>query len=417
MRGTLTVPSPAASATIEEVAREMAGEVQEISRDLTDEIHAKISDIDDDLYAVTLRSTRSNVGMIFAMLSERTRPAMATPPLEALAYVKEYVRRGIEIEVLLRAYRVGQARFARIWLERLQPRAGGAEDLAETFGYVNDWVFAWVEAIEFRLTEYYMRERMRGMRGATAARAEEARAILEGRSVDEARASARLRYELRRDHLAYLIWTDGSNAEMGGPDGSFGEMERLASEIAETLGAVDHLAIPLGDYLACWAGLRTAPDLEGLTPKLPSAAQWGLSVAVGQVGSRLEGFRRTYEEALQTRRVARLEPFEAGTCARFSAMALDALMTQDMREAGRFVRRELGCLAEDTATARRMRDTLACFLDENGSFLHAAQRLGVHENTVAYRIRRAEELLGRQVKERQLELRAALRIARLTNPR
>jgi len=416
----LTVPSPAARATIEEVAREMAGEVQDISRDLTDEIHAKITGLDEDLYAGTLRSTRSNVGMIFAMIDEQTRPGMATPPLEALAYVKEYVRRGIEVEVLLRCYRTAQARFSHIWLERLQARADGADDLAATFSFINDWVFAWVEAIEFRLTEYYMRERMRGMRGATAARVEEVRAILEGRSVDEARASARLRYELRREHMAYVIWTDVADGnEDGGAadasaDRSFGEMERLAGEIAEAVGAVDHLAVPLGDSLACWAGLRGDPDLDALTDRLPSAAQWGLSVAVGQVGRRIEGFRRTHEEAMQTRRVMRLEPFRPGSCARFSSMALDALMTQDIREAQRFVRRELGRLAEDTVAARRLRDTLVAFLDENGSYLHAAQRLGVHENTVAYRIRRAEELLERQVKERQLELRAALRIARLT---
>jgi hypothetical protein len=413
----LTMPSAAAHAAIEEVAREMADEVQDISRDLTDEIHAKIADIDDDLHTRTLASTRSNVGMIFAMLSEQTPPAMATPPLEALAYVREYVRRGLELEVLLRAYRTGQARFSHLWLERLQTRAEGAEELAETFGYVNDWVFAWVEAIEFRLTEYYMGERMRGMRGATAARVEEVRAILEGRSVDEARASARLRYELRRNHLAYVIWTDNVEGEAGHAGRSFGEMERLAAEIAEAVGAVDHLAVPLGDYLSCWAGLRGEPELDALTPTLPAAAQWGLSVAVGQAASRLDGFRRSHEEALQTRRVLRLEPFEEGACARFSNMALDALMTQDMREARRFVRRELGCLAEDTVTARRMRETLVTFLEENGSFLHAAQKLGVHENTVAYRIRRAEELLERQVKERQLELRAALRIARLTIPR
>jgi DNA-binding PucR family transcriptional regulator len=37
----------------------------------------------------------------------------------------------------------------------------------------------------------------------------------------------------------------------------------------------------------------------------------------------------------------------------------------------------------------------------------------VHKNTVAYRIRRAEELLGYGVRERQLELQTALRLAPL----
>ena len=48
-----------------------------------------------------------------------------------------------------------------------------------------------------------------------------------------------------------------------------------------------------------------------------------------------------------------------------------------------------------------------------GGRRRAAARLGVHKNTVAYRIRRAEELLGYGVRERQLELQTALRLAPL----
>jgi DNA-binding PucR family transcriptional regulator len=42
-------------------------------------------------------------------------------------------------------------------------------------------------------------------------------------------------------------------------------------------------------------------------------------------------------------------------------------------------------------------------------FLRAGRRLGVHENTVTYRVHRAEEIRGHRVAERQLELRVALR--------
>jgi DNA-binding PucR family transcriptional regulator len=56
---------------------------------------------------------------------------------------------------------------------------------------------------------------------------------------------------------------------------------------------------------------------------------------------------------------------------------------------------------------------VAIFLEEGSSFVRAGRRLGIHANTVAYRVRRAESLLGRPVTERQLELRVALRLARL----
>ena len=46
-----------------------------------------------------------------------------------------------------------------------------------------------------------------------------------------------------------------------------------------------------------------------------------------------------------------------------------------------------------------MRHTLSAFYEEGSSFVRAARRLGVHENTVTYRVQRAEELLGHSVTE------------------
>ena len=91
------------------------------------------------------------------------------------------------------------------------------------------------------------------------------------------------------------------------------------------------------------------------------------------------------------------------------AVVLDVLMPRlDGWETCRAIRLR-SSVAEDKSVAR-LRETLRVFLEENGSFQNAAARLGVHKNTVAYRIHRAEELLGHGVKERQLELETALRL-------
>lgn len=73
-----------------------------------------------------------------------------------------------------------------------------------------------------------------------------------------------------------------------------------------------------------------------------------------------------------------------------------------------FVARELGALAADDDVSLRLAATLRTFLDENASRSRAAKRLGIHENTVSYRVRQAEEILGRSVDERALDLRVAL---------
>ena len=401
-------------AAILEVARTMSNDLDSVARELCDAIHAQITELDHDLRLATHESCRANLAAIMLMLSEGSRPGLATAPPEALAYAKEYVRRGLGLETLQRAYRIGQATLSRMWLEELQTRAEGAEELADTFGFFNDWLFQWVETLEHRLTEYYMVERERRLRGTSAMRSEQVRTILDGSPVDIRKASATLRYELDRRHVGYIVWTTG--ATLDAPNGNvlFGEMERVAANVAAVMGATDHLTVPLGGYLACWAGFRRSPRAETLTGTLPLATNRWINVALGQLGEGIGGFRRSHEEAVLARRVHQLRsPERQPTCVRFSDVALEVMLTHSREEARRFVAQQLGDLAAEDKSVARLRDTLRVFLEENGSFQNAAARLGVHKNTVAYRIRRAEELLGHGVKERQLELQTALRLAPL----
>ncbi len=401
-------------AAILEVAQTMSSDLDGVARELSDMIHAQISELDNDLRLATHESCRANLGAIMSMLSEGLLPGLATAPPEALAYAKEYVRRGLGLETLQRAYRIGQATLSRMWLEELRIRADDAEELADTFGFFNEWLFQWVETLEHRLTEYYMVERERRLRGTSAMRSEQVRMILDGSPVDIRNASATLRYELDRRHVAYIVWTTG--ATLDAPNGNvlFGEMERVAANVAALMGASDHLTVPLGGYLACWAGFRRAPRAEMLTGTLPLVTNSWINVALGQVGDRIDGFRRSHEEAVLARRVHQLRSQERQpTCVRFSDVALEVMLTYSREEARRFVAQQLGDLAGEDKSVARLRDTLRVFLEENGSFQNAAARLGVHKNTVAYRIRRAEELLGHGVKERQLELQTALRLAPL----
>jgi DNA-binding PucR family transcriptional regulator len=144
------------------------------------------------------------------------------------------------------------------------------------------------------------------------------------------------------------------------------------------------------------------------------ATNRSINVALGRVGEGIGGFKRSHEEALLARRVNQLrKEGPQPTCVRFSDVALEVMLTHSREEARRFVAQQLGDLAAEDTSVARLRETLRVFLEENGSFQSAAARLGVHKNTVAYRVRRAEELLGYRIRERQLELQTALRLAPL----
>ncbi len=56
------------------------------------------------------------------------------------------------------------------------------------------------------------------------------------------------------------------------------------------------------------------------------------------------------------------------------------------------------------------------YLEENGSRVATAKRIGVHPNTVANRIRACREILGREVGQEQVPLLVALNLAATLGP-
>jgi hypothetical protein len=382
------------------LAAALSGELDSVARLLSDRIHEHLSELDDDLYALTLESVRSNLGMLITMLREGADPATAVPPLEAMAYAREYVRRGLSADLLRHAYRTAQGALSHLWMDRLRTATDDPDRLVEGAAYFNDWLFAWIEVVERQVGEVYARERESWRRSAAAIRSDEVRAILDGGRVDVPEASRRLGYELDRLHVSFVVWSDDASP---GARPAPAEMKRLASAVGERLGAPGVLAVPRGAQLACWAAARHAPRARCEPPA-------HLHVALGGPRRGLSGFVRSHREALAAKRIGVLT---GSAWTAFADVALDSLATQDLDEARRFVSAELGPLAGDDDSARRLRSTLGVFLEEGSSFVRAARRLGVHENTVAYRIRRAEEILGHRVVERQLELRVALRVAGL----
>ena len=81
-----------------------------------------------------------------------------------------------------------------------------------------------------------------------------------------------------------------------------------------------------------------------------------------------------------------------GSITRYRDISLRALATANVDQARAFVACELGALAARDDTTRRLAATVRTYLDENGSRARTAKRLNVHENTVSYRLRQAEEI-------------------------
>jgi len=412
----------------------LGADLDEISATLADAIHEHLPELDDDMRVWTLQSTRANLGVMVTLMREAADPRTAAAPPEAVGYAKEYVVRGLDIALLQRAYRTAQGAFAGIILGRVRLATDDPDLLTDAMAFFNAWLFAWIEAIERQLTEVHIAEREQWVRGAAAMRAAEVRALLAGAREDPAAVSRRLGYELERFHVGFVVWSESAEDAPGEAGALFGEMERVAAAVAESLGGGAPLTVAQGRHLACWTGARepqylgalevpaggmaatggTAADRTGAAdpPSGTAAVGGAISVAAGTAARGVEGFVLSHREALAARRVARLHG-GAPSPALYPDLTLEALLIDDVDAAGRFVARELGPLAAPDEATVRLATTLAVFLEEGASFVGAARRLGVHANTVTYRVHRAEELRGRPVTDRQLELRLALRLSRL----
>lgn len=404
-------PPHASRREIAEIVENLSAELDEVSAALTDTIHEHLDELDDDMRTWTLQSTRANLGVMVTLMREGADPRSVVAPPEAIGYAKEYVVRGLDFGLLQRAYRSAQGVFSGMILERLRQATDDPDHLADAMVFFNAWIFAWIEAIERQLTDVYMGEREQWVRGAAAMRAAEVRALLGGARVDVAEVSTRLGYDLDRFHVGYVVWNETAEDAPGGGHALFGEMEQVAAAVAESLGARSALTVAQGRHLACWAGRHEPQHLGDL--RVPRGAGKGISVAAGTPAHGVEGFVLSHREALLARRVAQLRGDSRAARVTFPDLSLEALMVNDVDAARRFAERELGALAAADDATVRLASTLAVFLDEGASFVRAARRLGVHTNTVTYRVHRAEELLGHPVGERQLELRVALRLTRL----
>jgi DNA-binding PucR family transcriptional regulator len=346
---------------------------------------------------------RANVQSIVALMPYGV--AAVEPPPVTLERVRRLVHHGIEPQALLRTYRIGHAALWAAWQTEACREAPGV--LPEVLEWSSRLMFAYFDSTCDFVARAYAAERARWVRTAAALRAEVTRELLAGSEIDPERASSLLGYELLRHHLGLIIWHDG------GDDGvtTAAMLERAAKAVAQHLGYCHPLIVPVGsDQVWAWCGGFTPPSAGALDDLRRLALGGAVRIAAGDPCYGLEGFSRTHREAVITREMM-IRTSPATRFNRYSNVALPSLLLADPDRAETFMRNELGPLADDTDAMLRLRATLEIVLGER-SLMAAARRIGVHQNTIGYRISRSEQLLGHSIDERRQELEAALIIAR-----
>ncbi|MEV0298081.1 helix-turn-helix domain-containing protein [Nocardia sp. NPDC050710] len=336
-------------------------------------------------------------------------------PEEPHALARTIARRGFELRVLLRTYHTGMEAVLDYMSEAVDQRKAPPEIERAVMMRLFERTTKWVSMSVERLTDTYMEERERVLRAALNRRTETVRALLAGDDLDIDQASVRLGYRLSQQHLAFVLWTDEATAETGGDGEMLGLLDRVATRLANALGTGRVLTLPSGaSAMWAWAGLEDAGRAAELSaPGAPERIVRGqleapVRVAFGVPAAQVAGFRGSHREAVAARHVAERGPAGADRVTGYREVEIAYLAGADEAAMHGLVARELRALAGRDANAARLRATLHAYLRCHRSPEGTAQLLGVHKNTVRYRIQRIEELLGHPIEQRSLPLEIAL---------
>lgn len=323
---------------------------------------------------------------------------------EALRGDVDFVRRGISLDKVLRGVRLGHAQMTKAFLDSCRELVPEAERV-EQMQIISENLFRYIDDFSGEMAATYLSERERWTVSAAAAKAEIIRYVLDGSRTDRAEASRQLGYDLSRQHVALTLWFEPVRNSADTP-----ELEAAALDALARMGATKTLVMPVGGgRVWAWGSRNSFPARPTAGDYRP--AKPDVRMAVGTPGEDTIGFRRSHREAKAAEQTFRLISRPSGWDAYYADLAIPSLLSADMDSARDLVVRELGVLAKDNANAADLRSTLLCYLQEESSPHAAAQRLFVSRNTVAYRVKRASELLGYDIAERRFELQTALVLA------
>ena len=389
------------------VAAAVSARATEVTDDIVALLTREIAPLDDDQRVVSLlaASVAENVATLLHVLEHAIDPERVEAPAAAIEYARRLAQRGVPMVALVRAYRIGQARFLRWCFDELARDAPGAVLRAEATRQMTERSFVYIDRVSEQVIEIYEQERDRWLNNRATVRAARVRAVLAGTDVDVDLTESTLGYRLRRRHLGLVAWV--REATRGDDDLLL--LERTATSLAQRAAAVAKpLFIPC-DESSAWVWLALPDgDAGGAGPVPDAVEEPGVRIALGEPASGVEGFRASHRQALLAQTVA----LAAGPAGRpvtaFADIRPIALMSSDVAAIRTWVLDTLGALAIDDAQHKRLRDTLRVFLSTGGSYTATAVQLTMHKNTVHYRVNRAEEIRGRSFHDDRLGLELAL---------
>ncbi|WP_165988159.1 CdaR family transcriptional regulator [Streptomyces sp. YIM 98790] len=359
--------------------------------------------LDRNSFSETRLAEATALWVVLRLSGARAMPGLLSAELTNA--IRERISDNTTVDLLLRYVRATHARFTRELFEFCEA-VTPTEDQPAMMRSISADLFEGMETLSAAVTEKFAAERSRWFAGSVGERFELVSAILKGKPVDTRSTMRRLGYDLTLHHLALVLWQEEIT-----PDSSR-ELETTALRLLDQAGCSSMLLLPAGPgRLWAWGGRATGHPEELRRSGKPVDLPPHIHVASGLPGDGVAGFTRSHEQAVTAERVGRTtEPGPSRLCD-YGDLELVILLGNDAEAAADFVRRELGPLAADNRTMAALRETVRCLLDNERGVAITAKHLHIAKNTVVYRVKKAEQLLGRSLREDHLRLHLALYLA------
>ena len=354
-------------------------------------------------------SVDGNVATVFSAIRHAIPIEKVELPTAALEHARRLAQRGVTVNALVRAYRLGHKTMLDAVLDEIRESDLEPPLSLAVFRQISEITFGYIDWITQQVVITYQSERDRWMENQNSLRALRVRELLDGADLDIDKVATAIRYPLRRTHLAVVVWHDEDEC---GDDPT--SMERFVEQLAESAGARETSLFISVDRLTGWGWIplvaETGPAAVTCMRAFADTRTDAPRVAAGNPLPGVAGFRRSHQLAEEAYSVAMAAGPNAQrfTAASDSGLAAAALLNSNLDAARVWVAEVLGPLASATENDERLRETLGIFLRTGGSFKAAAEELHLHTNSIKYRVQRAIERRGRPITDGRLDVEIAL---------
>ncbi|MFQ2876119.1 PucR family transcriptional regulator [Mycobacterium sp. MS3] len=386
------------------IAARLQQKVDQISVAICTALVAEIPELcgEDRTFEMLDAGVAANLDTIFQVLLHDVPVSDCSVLGLAIDYVRRLARHEVPANSLVRAYRLGQRQMTEQVFGELRTLQMEPTTQVAVIEAITTVVFEYVDWVSQHFMGAYETEQRQWLENQNSIRAMRVRDLLsDDTAVAIDTASAAIDYPLHAQHLALVVWH--------ATEDDLPRLQRFTHELATAVSTSARPLFAAVDRATAWVWLpfRSAPgELTARVRDYTNARPESPSIAMGALGSGVQGFRRSHRQAQRARAAVLTGERKPPASRRVLVAATDpavmgtALLGTSIGEVRGWVADVLGNLASDTEGDALLRETLRVFLHRGSTHEVAAKELNVSFNDLRSRVERAVGRRGRPIDDR-----------------